>query len=153
MQDQETFRQIYQNKFDKYSKTIQPEPCSCPESSSQDDSILKYLLCFCYTELVIMRILTMMIMVKMANLEKEEWVWFKIYSGMLFIFSIPSLLVSTSMLILPLTNVIHIQPGAITRKTLKMMIKIPRIETTRTSTNVCRMLRRRKSQGIFCYCC
>ena len=36
-----------------------------------------------------MGILTMMIMVKMANLEKEEWVWFKIYSRMLFIFSIP----------------------------------------------------------------
>ena len=89
MKDQETFRRIYQNKFDKYSKTIQPKPCSCPESSSQDDTILKYLFCVCYTEVVIMGILTMMIMVKMANLEKEEWVWFKIYSRMLFIFSIP----------------------------------------------------------------
>ena len=36
MRDQETFRQIYQNKFDKYSKTIQPKPCSCPKSSSQE---------------------------------------------------------------------------------------------------------------------
>ena len=74
----------------------------------------------------------MIIMVNMTDLEKEEeWVWFKIYSGMLFIISIPSLLVSTSMLILPVTVVINIQPEAITRKTLKMIIKIPRIDTTR----------------------
>ena len=31
----------------------------------------------------------MMIMVKMTDLEKEEWIWFKIYIGLLFIFSIP----------------------------------------------------------------
>ena len=62
---------------------------------SQDDTNLKYLICVFYTEWLIMVILTMMTMVKMTNLDKEVWVWFKIYKGMFFIFSLPSLLVST----------------------------------------------------------
>ena len=44
---------------------------------------------------------------------------------------LPSFLVSTSMLFLPVTVGINIQPEAIMRKTLKMIIKIPRIDTAR----------------------
>jgi hypothetical protein len=74
------------------SSKLHPELCSCPESccpSKQEDTNLKFLLRVCYTEWVIMGIITIMIMAKLTYLEDKEWVWFMMYSGMLLIFSIP----------------------------------------------------------------
>ena len=50
-------------------------------SRVQDDTNFRYLLCVCFPECAIFGILTMMIMVKMADLDTEEWDWFKTNSG------------------------------------------------------------------------
>ena len=73
------------------SKKIEPENCFCPESCcpSSSSAEIKYLLRVCYIEWGIMGILSMLIMAKMTDLEDDEWVWYKIFTGMLIIFSIP----------------------------------------------------------------
>jgi len=70
------------------------ENCSCSEtccpSSKKSDGDIKNLLRVCYTEWVIMAILATMIMMKMETyLDDEEWMWFIIYSTILFLFSLP----------------------------------------------------------------
>jgi len=70
------------------------ENCSCPEtccpSSKKSDDDIKNLLRVCYTEWIIMGVLSMMIMMKMETyLDDDEWMWYMIYSTMLFFFSLP----------------------------------------------------------------
>merc|ERR1712142_984093 len=76
----------------KKKKTEITEECVCPESccpSNPKDGI-KYLLRICYTEWVIMAILATMIKIRMTTyLEEDDWMWYVIYSGILFIFGIP----------------------------------------------------------------
>merc|ERR1719431_9863 len=83
--------------FFKISDKMRPEihdNCSCSEaccpSSKQSDKDIKNLLRVCYSEWVIMGILATMIMLKMETyLDDEEWVWYMIFSTMLFVFSLP----------------------------------------------------------------
>jgi len=70
------------------------ENCSCSEkccpSSKESDGDIKNLLRVCYTEWVVMAILATMIMLKMETyLDEEEWMWYMIYSTMLFVSSLP----------------------------------------------------------------
>jgi len=63
---------------------------TCCPSSKQSDNDIKNLLRVCYTEWVVMGILATMIMLKMETyLDDEEWMWYTIYSTMLFVFSLP----------------------------------------------------------------
>ena len=70
------FKQIYRMADWKLYANLSKQMWQyCPEPYSQDDTNLKYLKRVCYTEWVNMRILTMMIMVKMTDPEKEDWVY------------------------------------------------------------------------------
>ena len=88
----------YKNSFiimsvsSKKKMTEVNEECACQESccpSSPKDEI-KYLLRICYTEWVIMAILATMLDIRMTTyLDDDDWMWYVIYSGIIFIFGIP----------------------------------------------------------------
>ena len=100
-----------------------PELCSCHEScypSAKEETNHVFLLRVCYTEWVIMGILTIMIMAKLTDLEDKEFVWFMIYSGLLLIFSIPLLVGLPSTRILPVSVKFNTHLEAATRKRKKL---------------------------------
>ena len=72
------------------------ENCSCPEtycpSFKKGEDDIKNLLRVCYTEWVIMGILTTVIMMKMETyLNDNEWMSYMVYSTMLIVFGLPFL--------------------------------------------------------------